>query len=584
MSKKFKDFSEEEKNIYRQNMRHSAAHVMAEAVTKIFPKAKVTLGPPIKDGFYYDFDVEKPFTPENLKEITKLMQKIINKNSLFVGREVSKTEAFELVKDNQYKKEILESMENDSTVTFWSHSNGEFEDLCRGGHVNSTGEIKSFKLLSTAGAYWRGDENNRMLQRIYGTAWESKEALREYTNRIEEAEKRDHRKLGKSLNLFFFDPIAPASPFFLPNGTVILNELEKYVKDLYKLYEYKEVITPQIFNTELWKRSGHYENYLENMFFVSIDEKEFGVKPMNCPAAALVYASEIHSYRDLPLRLADFGRLHRNERSGVTHGLTRVRSFSQDDAHIFCKFDQIEAEIAKFLNMLNESYKTFKFDNIRFELSLRPEKRVGDDNTWNESEKILKNILDKNKYKYSMQSGEGAFYGPKIDAFVPDAIGREWQLGTVQLDFSLPERFDLEYVEEDGSRQKPVVIHRAMLGSLERFLGVLIEHLSGNFPTWLSPIQVIIIPITDKHLDYSYNVYKKFKSQNIRIEIDESNERMNAKIRNAQLRKIPYMFIIGDNEMSSNTVSVRTRNGEETSSISTEDILDKVNSEILNRF
>ncbi len=584
MSKKFKDFSEEEKNIYRQNMRHSAAHVLAEAVTKIFPKAKVTLGPPIKDGFYYDFEVEKPFTPENLKDITKLMQKIINKNSLFVGREVSKADAFELVKGNQYKEEILESMEEDSVVTFWSHSNGEFEDLCRGGHVNSTGEIKSFKLLSTAGAYWRGDENNTMLQRIYGTAWESKEALKEYTNRIEEAEKRDHRKLGKSLNLFFFDPIAPASPFFLPNGTIILSELEKYVKDLYKLYDYKEVITPQIFNTELWKRSGHYENYLENMFFVSIDQKEFGVKPMNCPAAALVYASEIHSYRDLPLRLADFGRLHRNERSGVTHGLTRVRSFSQDDAHIFCKFDQIEAEIENFLDMLNESYKTFKFDNIRFELSLRPEKRVGDENTWNESEKILKNILDKNNYKYSMQSGEGAFYGPKIDAFVPDAIGREWQLGTVQLDFSLPERFNLEYIEEDGSRQKPVVIHRAMLGSLERFLGVLIEHLSGNFPTWLSPVQVIIIPITDKHLDYSYDIYKQFKSKNIRIEIDESNERMNAKIRNAQLRKIPYMFIIGDNEMSSKTVSVRTRNGKETSSISRVDILEQVNSEILNRF
>ena len=584
MSKKFKDFSEEEKNIYRQNMRHSAAHVLAEAVTKIFPKAKVTLGPPIKDGFYYDFEVEKPFTPENLKDITKLMQKIINKNSLFVGREVSKADAFELVKGNQYKEEILESMEEDSVVTFWSHSNGEFEDLCRGGHVNSTGEIKSFKLLSTAGAYWRGDENNTMLQRIYGTAWESKEALKEYINRIEEAEKRDHRKLGKSLNLFFFDPIAPASPFFLPNGTIILSELEKYVKDLYKLYDYKEVITPQIFNTELWKRSGHYENYLENMFFVSIDQKEFGVKPMNCPAAALVYASEIHSYRDLPLRLADFGRLHRNERSGVTHGLTRVRSFSQDDAHIFCKFDQIEAEIENFLDMLNESYKTFKFDNIRFELSLRPEKRVGDENTWNESEKILKNILDKNNYKYSMQSGEGAFYGPKIDAFVPDAIGREWQLGTVQLDFSLPERFSLEYIEEDGSRQKPVVIHRAMLGSLERFLGVLIEHLSGNFPTWLSPVQVIIIPITDKHLDYSYDIYKQFKSKNIRIEIDESNERMNAKIRNAQLRKIPYMFIIGDNEMSSKTVSVRTRNGNETSSISRVDILEQVNSEILNRF
>ena len=584
MTKKFKDFSEEEKNKYRQNMRHSAAHVLAEAVTKIFPKAKVTLGPPIKDGFYYDFDVEKPFTPENLKDITKLMQKIINKNSLFVGKEVSKSEAFELVKDNQYKKEILESMEEDSRVTFWSHSNGEFEDLCRGGHVNSTGEIKSFKLLSTAGAYWRGDENNTMLQRIYGTAWESKEALRDYINKIEEAEKRDHRKLGKSLNLFFFDPIAPASPFFLPNGTIILNELEKYVKELYDFYEYQEVITPQIFNTELWKRSGHYENYLENMFFVSIDEKEFGVKPMNCPAAAMVYASNIHSYRELPLRLADFGRLHRNERSGVTHGLTRVRSFSQDDAHIFCKFDQIESEIGNFLQMLDDSYKTFKFDNIRFELSLRPEKRVGDDITWNESEKILKNILEKNKYEYSMQSGEGAFYGPKIDAFVPDALGREWQLGTVQLDFSLPERFDLEYIEEDGSRQKPVVIHRAMLGSLERFLGVLIEHLSGNFPTWLSPIQAIIIPITDNHKDYAFEIYKQFRSKKIRIEVDESNDRMNAKIRNAQLRKIPYMFIIGDNEVSSKTVSVRTRKGEEINSTSIEGMLEKINSEILNRF
>ncbi|MFL2665595.1 MAG: threonine--tRNA ligase [Dehalococcoidia bacterium] len=584
MTKKFKDLSEEEKNQYRQNMRHSAAHVLAEAVTKIFPNVKVTLGPPIKDGFYYDFDVEKPFTPENLKDITKLMQKIINKNSLFVGKEVSKSEAFELVKDNQYKKEILESMEEDSRVTFWSHSNGEFEDLCRGGHVNSTGEIKSFKLLSTAGAYWRGDENNTMLQRIYGTAWESKEALRDYINKIEEAEKRDHRKLGKSLNLFFFDPIAPASPFFLPNGTIILNELEKYVKELYDFYEYQEVITPQIFNTELWKRSGHYENYLENMFFVSIDEKEFGVKPMNCPAAAMVYASNIHSYRELPLRLADFGRLHRNERSGVTHGLTRVRSFSQDDAHIFCKFDQIESEISNFLQMLDDSYKTFKFDNIRFELSLRPEKRVGDDNTWNESEKILKNILETNKYQYSMQSGEGAFYGPKIDAFVPDALGREWQLGTVQLDFSLPERFDLEYIEEDGSRQKPVVIHRAMLGSLERFLGVLIEHLSGNFPTWLSPIQAIIIPITDNHKDYAFEIYKQFKSKKIRIEVDESNDRMNAKIRNAQLRKIPYMFIIGDNEVSSKTVSVRTRKGEEINSTSIEGILEKINSEILNRF
>jgi len=580
---KFKDLSPAEQSQYRDNMRHSAAHVLAEAVLTLFPDAQLTIGPPIEDGFYYDFAVENPFTPDDLKKIEKEMQRSIKSNTDFVEREVTRDEALELVKDNQYKVEILQGIPADEKVTFCSHSDGEFEDLCRGGHMERTGDIRAFKLLSTAGAYWRGDENNPMLQRIYGTAWESRDAQKDYLRRREEAEKRDHRKLGRQLGLFFFDPIAPASPFFLPKGAVVMNSLIDYVKELYGKYGYDEVMTPQIFNTDLWRKSGHLEAYSENMYFVDVDEREFGVKPMNCPAAAMLYQADSHSYRDLPMRMADFGRLHRNERSGVTHGLTRVRSFVQDDAHIFCTVDQIGQEINSFLAMLQEAYNTLGFDNYRFELSLRPEKRVGSEEMWDKAEAVLTELLDASGHEYTAESGEGAFYGPKIDIFIPDAIGRDWQLGTVQLDFSLPERFDLEYAAEDGTRQRPVVVHRAMYGSLERFLGVLIEHYAGALPLWMSPVQAVLIPIADRHIDFCYEVLTELKNVGIRARVDDSNDRMNAKIRQAQLQKVPYMLVAGDREIEGGAVAVRTRTGDDLGAIVVADVVEKLRTEIAER-
>ncbi|MDP6665834.1 MAG: threonine--tRNA ligase [Dehalococcoidia bacterium] len=572
MAVKFKDLSPEDQQDFRDRMRHSAAHVLAEAVTTLFPEAQLTIGPPIEDGFYYDFAVPEPFTPEDLKKIELEMRGSIKANSEFVEREVSRNEALELVKDNAYKVEILEGISDDERVTFCSHSDGAFEDLCRGGHMERTGDIKAYKLLSTAGAYWRGDENNTMLQRIYGTAWESRDAQKEYLKRREEAEKRDHRRIGRALGLFFFDPIAPASPFFLPKGTQVMNGLIEYVKVLYKKYGYDEVMTPLIFNTELWARSGHLEAYAENMYFVDVDEREFGVKPMNCPAAAMLYQAGSRSYRELPLRWADFGRLHRNERSGVTQGLFRVRSLVQDDAHIFCTFEQISTEVSSFLEMLGEAYAVFGFDKYRFELSLRPDKRVGLDEMWDQAEAILTEILDSSGQKYTAEPGEGAFYGPKIDVFVPDALGRDWQLGTVQLDFSLPERFDLEYAAEDGTRKRPIVIHRAMYGSLERFLGVLIEHLSGSFPLWLAPVQAVVVPIADRHNDFCQDVGARLRAAGLRAEVDDSNDRMNAKIRQAQLQKVPYMLVVGDREIESNAVAVRTRTGENLGEKSVDDV------------
>jgi len=580
---KFKDLSHAEQSQYRDNMRHSAAHVLAEAVLTLFPDAQLTIGPPIEDGFYYDFAVENPFTPDDLKKIEKEMQRSIKSNTDFVEREVTRDEALELVKDNQYKVEILQGIPADEKVTFCSHSDGEFEDLCRGGHMERTGDIRAFKLLSTAGAYWRGDENNPMLQRIYGTAWESRDAQKDYLRRREEAEKRDHRKLGRQLGLFFFDPIAPASPFFLPKGAVVMNSLIDYVKELYGKYGYDEVMTPQIFNTDLWRKSGHLEAYSENMYFVDVDEREFGVKPMNCPAAAMLYQADSHSYRDLPMRMADFGRLHRNERSGVTHGLTRVRSFVQDDAHIFCTVDQIGQEINSFLAMLQEAYNTLGFDNYRFELSLRPEKRVGSEEMWDKAEAVLTELLDASGHEYTAESGEGAFYGPKIDIFIPDAIGRDWQLGTVQLDFSLPERFDLEYAAEDGTRQRPVVVHRAMYGSLERFLGVLIEHHAGALPLWMSPVQAVLVPIADRHIDFCYEVLTELKNVGIRARVDDSNDRMNAKIRQAQLQKVPYMLVAGDREIEGGAVAVRTRTGDDLGAIVVADVVEKLRTEIAER-
>ena len=583
MAVKFKDLSPEDQNNYRDRMRHSAAHVLAEAVTNLFPEAQLTIGPPIADGFFYDFAISEPFTPEDIKRIELKMRDSIKANTKFVERETSRDEALELVKDNPYKVEILKGIPADERVTFCSHSDNAFEDLCRGGHMECTGDIKAFKLLSSAGAYWRGDENNTMLQRIYGTAWESRDAQKNYLRRRDEAEKRDHRKLGRALGLFFFDPIAPASPFFLPKGTHLINSLIDYVRGLYNRYGYQEVITPQIFNTELWKRSGHLDAYAENMYFLDVDEKEFGVKPMNCPAAAMLYLANSHSYRELPIRMADFGRLHRNERSGVTHGLNRVRSFVQDDAHIFCTFGQISAEITSFLQMLNESYRVFGFENTRFELSLRPEKRVGSDEIWDQAESILTEVLDATGHKYTAQSGEGAFYGPKIDAFVPDAIGREWQLGTVQLDFSLPERFDMEYTAENGNRDRPVVIHRAMLGSLERFLGVLIEHLSGAFPMWLAPIQAVIVPIADRHNDFCFEVGKRMSDAGFRVEVNDSNDRMNAKIRQAQLQKVPYMLVAGDREVEAQSLAVRTRNRDNIDPMSIDQVIDRFIKQVADR-
>jgi len=580
---KFKDFSPAEQLDHRDRLRHSTAHVLAEAVTKLFPEAQLTIGPPIEDGFYYDFAVPEPFTPDDLKNIELEMRDSIRANTEFVERETSRDEALELVKDNKYKVEILQGIPADERVTFCSHSDGSFEDLCRGGHMHRTGDIKAYKLLSTAGAYWRGDEKNAMLQRIYGTAWESRDAQKAYLKRVEEAEKRDHRKLGRALGLFFFDPIAPASPFFLPKGAQVMNSLIDYVKELYGKYGYQEVMTPQIFNTELWKRSGHLDAYAENMYFVDVDEREFGVKPMNCPAAAMLYLADSHSYRELPMRLADFGRLHRNERSGVTHGLTRVRSFVQDDAHIFCTLDQIGSEITSFLKMLKEAYSTLGFDSYRLELSLRPEKRVGTDEMWDQAETALTELLDASGVEYTAEAGEGAFYGPKIDIFVPDAIGRDWQLGTVQLDFSLPERFDMEYAAEDGTRQRPVVIHRAMYGSLERFLGVLIEHLSGAFPLWMAPVQAVVVPIADRHIDFCNEVGTKLKAAGIRVEVDDSNDRMNAKIRQAQLQKVPYMLVAGDQEIEAGTVAVRTRTGENLDPMTVDEVVEKFVTQITDR-
>jgi threonyl-tRNA synthetase len=544
----------------RQRIRHSAAHVLAEAVLSLFPNAKPTLGPPTDDGFYYDFDVERPFTPEDLVKVEARMRESVRADHAFVEREVPREEARRLVRNNPYKLEIIDGIPEGERVTFTSHAN--FDDLCRGGHVRSTGEIAAFKLLSSSGSYWRGDESRPMLQRIYGTAFESQAALDVHIKRLEEAEKRDHRKMGRDLKLFFFDQMSPAMPYFTPRGAYIVNRLIEYVRALYRRYGYSEVITPEIFSTDMWKRSGHYDNYIENMFVMEVDEREYGMKPMNCPGHALIYASETRSYRDLPLRLADFGRLHRYERSGVLAGLFRVRSLVQDDAHIYCRVDQIGQEVQGFISMLRESYPVFGFNEARYMLSLRPEKRMGSDEIWDRAEAALESVLTGLGADFEKAPGEGAFYGPKIDIFVPDAIGREWQLGTVQLDFNQAERFDLDYQAEDGSRQRPVVIHRAMLGSLERFVGVYTEHVAGAFPVWLSPVQAVVIPIADRHNAYAAQVRDRLRAAGLRVEFNDSTDRMNAKIRDAQLQKVPYMLVVGDREMEAGAAAVRTRTGE----------------------
>ena len=562
--------------VYRNNLRHSAAHLLAEAVLKLYPNAKITLGPPITDGFYYDFDIDTTFSPQDLIAIEREMKRSVKRNSKFECNELSRAEALEVYKDNPYKIEIINSMSEEEIITEYSHSDGKFKDLCRGGHIEKTGEIKALKLLSTAGAYWRGDENNKMLQRIYGTAWESEELQKDYLDKRQKAIESDHRKLGTSLDLFFLDPISPANPFFLPNGAFIYNKLIEFVRNLYDKYGYQEVITPQLFSTDLWKTSGHYDFYLDNMYMMEIDENEVGVKPMNCPAHAVIYKSTLRSYRDLPLRLADFGRLHRYERSGVTHGLTRVRSFSQDDAHIFCSTKDAGIEIKSFLEMLRESYSAFGFDKPRMTLSLRPEKRAGSDEMWDIAEEQLRTVIREFDSNFEEVEGEGAFYGPKIDIFIPDVMGREWQLGTAQMDFSLPERFNLDFINSDGEKERPVVIHRAMLGSIERFIGILLEHTSGDLPFWLAPKQVNIIPISDKHQDYSEDLLNNLTGHGYRAHLDNTNERLGQKIRNSEMKKIPVMIIVGDKEIESNTVSVRTRSLGDLGSLSKDELIEKL--------
>jgi threonyl-tRNA synthetase len=570
------DLQEPEIHSELETMRHSAAHLMAHAIQKLWPQAKFGIGPTVEDGFYYDVDLDVKLTPEDLPRIEKEMAKIIAENQPFVRKEHSIDEALaQFRKLNQpFKVEIIETLRDQTGATSVStYGEGDFTDLCRGPHVQTAGAVKAFKLLSIAGAYWRGNEKNPQLQRIYGTAFGSQKELDEHLALIEEAKKRDHRKLGKELELFTFMPESPASPFFYPKGATIYNRLVQYIRDLYGPYEYSEVITPQIMDVSLWKTSGHYDNYVENMYFTKVEEREFGVKPMNCPSHALLFGTLKHSYRDLPLRYADFGRLHRFEKSGVTHGLTRVRTFCQDDAHIFCMPDQIEAEIRKVMEMIFGTFDLFGFTDMQIFLSTRPEKRVGADSLWDEAEAALKRTLDNLGRPYTVNPGDGAFYGPKIDFIVRDALKRPWQLSTIQLDFNLPERFDLTYTAADNSAKRPVMVHRAVLGSLERFIGVLTEHLGGAFPFWLAPVQARLVPIKDTHNDYAHEFAKKLKKLGYRVDVDDRNESMGLKTREAQTAKIPFSLAAGDREIQANSFAVRAYGSREQKVMTMDEVL-----------
>jgi threonyl-tRNA synthetase len=540
-------------------VRHSTAHLLAQAAKRLFPQVKVGIGPVIEDGFYYDFRVDKFFTPEDLAAIEEEMRRIAKEGVPVVREELKRDEAVERFRamGEDMKVELVSDIPADETIS--GYNQGDFYDLCRGPHVPDTGKLKAFKLLSTAAAYWKGDEKNAQLCRVYGTAFMTAKDLEEHLKRLEEARARDHRKLGKELDLFSFHQEAPASPFFHPKGTIVYNELVNYMRSLYLRQGYSEVITPQAMDVQLWKTSGHYDHYQENMYFTVVDEREYALKPMNCPSHCLIYGNGRHSYRDLPIRYADFGRLHRYERSGVTHGLTRVRTFCQDDAHIYCTPDQMKAEMASFLAFIKDVYHTFGFDDLKVELSTRPEHRLGSDEIWDQAEGALADALREAGLDYQVNPGDGAFYGPKIDFHVLDALKRSWQLGTLQVDYSMPSRFGLIYVKQDGSEGVPVMLHRAILGSLERFMGILIEHCGGAFPTWLAPVQMAVLPITDRAHDHARTIRDRALDLGLRCELDLRNEKVNAKIRDAQLAKVPYMLVLGDREAAAGTVSVRHR-------------------------
>ncbi len=541
-------------------IRHSAEHVLADAVERLYPGTIIDAGrQDHSEKFQYDFRIDRAFTPEDLERIEQEMEKIVAEGKPFTRELVSRQEAAALFRDRgeEIKLIRLEDIPEGEPITVFRH--GDFVDLCRGPHVQRTDQIGAFTLLETSGAYFKGDERNEMLQRIYGTAFASRAELEAYFARIEEAKRRDHRRLGRDLDLFSFSPLAPASPFFHPKGAVVYNQLIDFMRSLYRDYGYQEVVTPQLFDVELWKRSGHYEAYRENMFFTDVDEREFSLKPMNCPSHCLIYGTRSHSYRELPVRLADFGRLHRYERSGVVQGLTRVRSFSQDDAHIYCMPEQIGSEIVALFDLMFRVYDTFAFERPEIYLSTKPAKAIGDDSLWASAESQLEACLADLGVAYTLNPGEGAFYGPKIDFVVHDAIGREWQLGTIQLDFNLPIRFDLTYAAEDGTEQRPVMIHRAVLGSIERFFGVMLEHFAGDLPLWLAPEQARVLPVSDKFLDAARAVRERLHAAGLRVEVDERNEKLGAKIRDGELAKVPVLLVVGAREAEAGSASVRVR-------------------------
>ena len=561
-------------------IRHSTAHLLAYAVKELFPDAQVTIGPVIENGFFYDFSYKRPFTPEDLVAIEKKMTELAKKDEPVTRKVLPRDEAVKFFNaiGEQYKAEIISSIPDGQDVSLYTE--GGFTDLCRGPHVPNTGKLKAFKLMKLAGAYWRGDSNNEMLQRVYGTAWRNKEELEAHLFQLEEAEKRDHRKLGKQLDYFHMQDDAPGMVFWHPRGWSIWQEVEQYMRKMFRDYDYQEVRTPTVMDRSLWEKSGHWQNYRDNMFVTSSENRDYAVKPMNCPGHVQIFNSGLHSYRDLPLRLAEFGSCHRNEPSGSLHGLMRVRGFTQDDAHIFCTEAQIESEVADFIKMLYKAYGDFGFTEVLVKLSTRPEKRVGADETWDKAEASLANALNLNNLAFDLQPGEGAFYGPKIEFTLKDSLGRLWQCGTIQLDFNLPERLGAEFVAEDNTRQRPVMLHRAIVGSMERFIGILIEHYAGAMPLWLAPVQVMVLNISENQSDYVRQVVEMLKKSGIRCEFDLRNEKITYKIREHSMQKLPYLLVAGEREMQAGHVAVRTRTGEDLGSMPISDLIDRLKAEV----
>lgn len=561
-------------------IRHSTAHLLAYAVKELFPDAQVTIGPVIENGFYYDFSYKRPFTPDDLIAIEKKMVELAKKDEQVTRKVMPRDDAVAYFKsiNEHYKAEIIASIPADQEVSLYTE--GNFTDLCRGPHVPSTGKLKAFKLMKLAGAYWRGDSNNEMLQRVYGTAWAKKEELEAYLHMLEEAEKRDHRKLGKQLDFFHMQDDAPGMVFWHPRGWSIWQEVEQYMRAKFVAYGYQEVRTPTVMDRTLWEKSGHWQNYRDNMFTTSSESRDYAVKPMNCPGHVQIFNNSLHSYRDLPLRLAEFGSCHRNEPSGSLHGLMRVRGFTQDDAHIFCTENQVEAEVADFIKMLYSVYQDFGFAEVLVKLSTRPEKRVGADEVWDKAETALASALNSNNLSFDLQPGEGAFYGPKIEFTLKDSLGRLWQCGTIQLDFNLPERLGAEYVDEDNTRKHPVMLHRAIVGSMERFLGILIENYAGAMPAWLAPVQVMVFNISDSQAEYVTQVVAELKKNGFRVESDLRNEKITYKIREHSLQKLPFLLVAGEREMQSGQVAVRNRKGEDLGSMPVADFISLLRNEI----